>query len=1601
MKTLLWIALGLGVVAGLFLLAGELDSPRVTREPDYQSIIDKVLQDERPGIALRVITPKFEVYETRGYVDWENEIPLETDHLFRVASCTKTFIATLTLIQHFEGKLDLDDTITEYLPESITNRIQYADQITIRQLLTHTSGIFNTNDHPDYWAAQYGDPSKEWTDPEVLEFALDQPANFEPGTGYTYSNSDYLLAGLILDQVLGHHHSADIRSRILEPLGLSSTFYEQKELFDREMLSHGYFDFDGDGIAEDYYGLRIETGGAAGGLVSTAGDLATFISALATRRDFPNAGYREEFMQELLAIQPASGEPGQVGTGPGIAEYDYGYGPTYGHSGGMPGYVSLMVYFAAHDVTFALAWNGFDGGFADFGMVPALYEALIEETFSALGIKSTLAEETSADNVYKDPSGLFTMPLVGDWKPVETDGTYAMYAYSDLDFAMSLTTIEASDAEGDLPAAVESVGIDPASLTEDYRGAWNKWSIFYYVAADGEGVTVLGQVQDGIGYYVIATGDPDLTGNPPEDVMKTLGGFALAGEIVLPVTVAEFETYVNEIVGLQPPALSIAIATADDLLYAQGFGLADGPEGRPARTDTVYFWGSITKTVTATAIMQLREQGLVDLDAPVADYLDYFPGQYSITVRQLLTHSSGLPEPSDWLPKHLRLEGQPLPDFDAMDRDYYAELEELMFEPGTTSAYANPNFVTLGQIVEAVSGQPYVEYVREHILIPLGMVTTDFEYSSETMLAAAAAPATSLSNREAIITILDDARGLGDAAGFFRESDENTAWMSHFIVGESAGGGLMGPATDMARYGQMLLNGGELDGVRILSSESIELLRQDQVSTTGEPLGFGMAWWIRDAAEHPYIEHGGGGEGVDALLRVYLDDGFAIALQANSGGYSRQEVMNAAANVVITMLGGGAPQEQPSGAVTPPIVDADGNVIPGSIAAIETVTLGGIEQTITIRGADIRMPVLLFLHGGPGVPSSPWATWNNVHADLEKNFVFVHWDQRGAGKSYSDDLTADDMHVGNLVSDALELTDILRERFNQDKIFLWGHSWGAGLGFETLRANSEPYYAFIASAVRPDWNSTMEMGYEKVLGLAYRAQDAEAIQALESIQPFDSFNLEHLGIRGQFLSQYLVGDFHTAGLEDAWLEYVFSDSSPEYPASTIEQTMAGMEFTDRTIGLEVMISGYDLFADFPVSTIPVYFLQGRYDYQCPGELAEIYYSALRAPMKDFVWFEDSAHDVYYDEPDKLNQELIRIASEVLAAMPAGPQPSVDHEAAVALQGLVDQQVAEQGILGMAMAARLADGTLISKASGTTDPEGLVAWNIDTVTAAGSITKTFTAVLIMQLVEEGKLSLDQTIEGWFPAQQRGDEITIRMLLSHTSGIANYISGENVMNGKWNREWTPDELISEAQSLGFVGEPGSEDAHYSNTGYIMLGLIIEGVTGNSWEDEIATRIVAPLGMHSTTFLGLEGVLDTMIGGYAITEEGFANALLEPWYPHASTTWSAGEIVTTVLDLVTFASALFDGDLVSTESLAEMATPMGFEAASGRAWGFGGAVIAEEGLVAFGMGGDIPGFHAFFIGVLDTDLVVVAACNTEEGDVITPSFGALEYIMGAAAE
>ena len=340
-----------------------------------------------------------------------------------------------------------------------------------------------------------------------------------------------------------------------------------------------------------------------------------------------------------------------------------------------------------------------------------------------------------AVNLYEDPQGRFSMPLIGEWKQIETNKADALVEVPGLDFKMYIVTIESDTLETAKDAALKQVGIDVTTLTQTDAMTFGNWSIIFYSQGNGKGVTMLAQVKDDTTYCLIATGAEGLTQNPPDHVMKTIQAFTLAGEeFVLPTTVDAFEAYVNSFLGDIPPGLSVMIALNGEPLYTKGFGLADGPKGMAAEPDTVFPWASMTKIVTATALMQVYEQGLVDLDAPVSDYLRYFPAHYGITVRHLLTHSAGLGEPPEFTPRNLRLDGQPLPDPDQVAKQYVEDLSGLMFEPGSTSSYSNPGFVILGQIIAEVSGQSYIEYVREHILRPLGMNNTDFTYRSATMI---------------------------------------------------------------------------------------------------------------------------------------------------------------------------------------------------------------------------------------------------------------------------------------------------------------------------------------------------------------------------------------------------------------------------------------------------------------------------------------------------------------------------------------------------------------------------------------------------------------------------------------------------------------------------------------------------------------------------------------------------------------------------------------------------------------------------------------------------------------------------------------------------
>ncbi|QMV41125.1 alpha/beta fold hydrolase [Cohnella cholangitidis] len=182
---------------------------------------------------------------------------------------------------------------------------------------------------------------------------------------------------------------------------------------------------------------------------------------------------------------------------------------------------------------------------------------------------------------------------------------------------------------------------------------------------------------------------------------------------------------------------------------------------------------------------------------------------------------------------------------------------------------------------------------------------------------------------------------------------------------------------------------------------------------------------------------------------------------------------------------------------TPAIKDARGNKLPNSIAALEEVSLGGVKQSLLIRGNDKNNPILLFLHGGPGYPQIAYA--RKYQQRLEKDFIVVNWDQRGSGKSYHWNLTEEDMQVDKLVEDTRELTLYLTERFHQPKIFIAGHSWGSTLGALTVQRYPDNYYAYIGIGQVANSPLGELRSYEFALREARKSNNEKAIMELEAI----------------------------------------------------------------------------------------------------------------------------------------------------------------------------------------------------------------------------------------------------------------------------------------------------------------------------------------------------------------------------------------------------------------------------------------------------------------------------------------------------------------------
>ena len=331
---------------------------------------------------------------------------------------------------------------------------------------------------------------------------------------------------------------------------------------------------------------------------------------------------------------------------------------------------------------------------------------------------------------------------------------------------------------------------------------------------------------------------------------------------------------------------------------------------------------------------------------------------------------------------------------------------------------------------------------------------------------------------------------------------------------------------------------------------------------------------------------------------------------------------------------------------TPPHRDASGAVIPGSIALLERVELGGLAQWITIRGVDASNPVLLWLHGGPGSPQMPFA--HALDRRLEEAFVVVHWDQRGAGKSNHGAFDESTMRLERFLGDALELIEHLRVRLGRERVVLLGHSWGTQLGIELVAAHPELIDAYLGVSQVVDHDRATELAADWLRRAIDPARAPDDLRALEAI-PVPARRHADYRALARLVDAY-------GGNVDVPFVRLASMAlrAPEYTVGDYLQLVQGMQRGGGPLHEGGIMTSFDYLRDVPSAHVPIAFLMGANDRNTPLELAAAYLDAIDAPAKELVVFEESAHLPFLTEPERFVDEVLRLAAPPHATLLGRP-----------------------------------------------------------------------------------------------------------------------------------------------------------------------------------------------------------------------------------------------------------------------------------------------------------------------------------------------------------
>ncbi len=320
--------------------------------------------------------------------------------------------------------------------------------------------------------------------------------------------------------------------------------------------------------------------------------------------------------------------------------------------------------------------------------------------------------------------------------------------------------------------------------------------------------------------------------------------------------------------------------------------------------------------------------------------------------------------------------------------------------------------------------------------------------------------------------------------------------------------------------------------------------------------------------------------------------------------------------------------------------DENGNILKGSISEKIFVPIGGVKQGMFIQSKSIDKPVLLFMHGGPCFPN--YFLFEKFKPGLEDYFTVCYWEQRGGGLSYTPEVTKQSMTLEQLTSDAIEVTNYLQERFKKDKIYMLAWSGGTTIALPAVAKAPELYHAYIAMAQLTWQRESEKIAYNFILKQLTEQNDQQAVKELKKYKNLESdsdlISFYNSATRDNLMHGLGIGTMRS-------MKSVFRDIFvPVWTcgAYTVREKYniwkSKLIFLPRT-NLKNETLTTDFSGAYPNIDVPIYFISGKYDLTVNIDLSKDYFNHLRAPLKGFYTFNNSAHGPLFEEPERFREIL--------------------------------------------------------------------------------------------------------------------------------------------------------------------------------------------------------------------------------------------------------------------------------------------------------------------------------------------------------------------------